>query len=59
MRLLQHIVKMRTRQSFTDATSGNRGFSRPTIEVLAAQYPAEYLADTVEALLIVHDRGRP
>lgn len=57
MRLLQHIVKMRTGQSFTDVTSGYRGYSRPTIDVLAAQYPAEYLADTVEALLIVHDRG--
>ena len=57
MQLLQRIVKMRTGQSFTDVTSGYRGFSRPTIEVLAAQYPAEYLADTVEALLIVHDRG--
>lgn len=57
MQLLQRIVRMRTGQTLTDVTSGYRGFSRPIIEVLATQYPAEYLADTVEALLIVHDLG--
>jgi glycosyltransferase involved in cell wall biosynthesis len=57
MRLLQGIVRLRTGQSFTDVTSGYRGFSRPAIEVLASLYPAEYLADTVEALIMVHDLG--
>jgi glycosyltransferase involved in cell wall biosynthesis len=57
MRLLQRIVRLRTGQDFTDVTSGYRAFSRPVIELLAAEYPAEYLADTVEAILIVHDNG--
>jgi glycosyltransferase involved in cell wall biosynthesis len=57
MRLLQRIVRLRTGQDFTDVTSGYRGFSRRVIELLAVEYPAEYLADTVEAILIVHDNG--
>jgi glycosyltransferase involved in cell wall biosynthesis len=57
MRLLQWVVRLRTGRRFTDVTSGFRAMSRPVIELLAAEYPAEYLADTVEALLIVHDRG--
>jgi glycosyltransferase involved in cell wall biosynthesis len=57
MRLLQAIVRMRTGRRFTDVTSGFRAMDRPVVELLAAEYPAEYLADTVEALLIVHDRG--
>jgi len=57
MRTLARLVRMRTGQTFTDVTSGYRGFSRPSIEVLSRQYPVEYLADTVEALLIIHDLG--
>lgn len=57
MRLLAAIVRRRTGQRFTDVTSGFRAMQRPVIELLAAEYPAEYLADTVEALLIVHDHG--
>lgn len=57
MRLLERIVRLRTGRRFTDVTSGFRAMDRPVIELLAAEYPAEYLADTVEALLIVHDRG--
>jgi glycosyltransferase involved in cell wall biosynthesis len=57
MRTLARLVRLRTGQTFTDVTSGYRGFSRPAIEVLSRQYPVEYLADTVEALLIIHDLG--
>jgi glycosyltransferase involved in cell wall biosynthesis len=57
MQLLARIVRVRTGQRFTDVTSGYRGLSRRAIEILAAEYPAEFLADTVEALLIVHDLG--
>ncbi len=57
MRFLAAIVRLRTGQRFTDVTSGFRAMRRPVIELLAAEYPAEYLADTVEALLIVHDHG--
>ena len=57
MRLLATIVRLRTGQRFSDVTSGFRAMRRPVVELLAAEYPAEYLADTVEALLIVHDHG--
>jgi glycosyltransferase involved in cell wall biosynthesis len=57
MRLLQRIVRLRTGQDLTDVTSGYRGFSRSVIDLLAVEYPAEFLADTVEAILIVHDNG--
>lgn len=57
MRLLQRVVRVLTGQRFTDVTSGFRALDRPVIELLARDYPAEYLADTVEALLIVNHAG--
>jgi glycosyltransferase involved in cell wall biosynthesis len=57
MRLLQSIVRRLTGQPFTDTTSGFRAFDRPVIELLARDYPAEYLADTVEVLLMVAYEG--
>jgi len=57
MHLLQGIVRKLTGQPFTDTTSGFRAFDRPVIELLARDYPAEYLADTVEVLLMVAYEG--
>ncbi|TMK55402.1 MAG: glycosyltransferase family 2 protein [Actinobacteria bacterium] len=57
MRVLARIVQSLTGQRFTDPTSGFRAFGRPAIEVLARDYPVEYLADTVEVLLIVCSAG--
>jgi glycosyltransferase involved in cell wall biosynthesis len=57
MRLLQAIVRTLSGQGFTDTTSGFRAFDRPVIELLARDYPAEYLADTVEVLLMVAYEG--
>jgi glycosyltransferase involved in cell wall biosynthesis len=57
MRLLGAIVRALTGQRFSDVTSGFRAFDRPVIELLAREYPVEYLADTVEALLIVRYAG--
>jgi glycosyltransferase involved in cell wall biosynthesis len=57
MHLLQTIVRRITGQAFTDTTSGFRAFDRPVIELLARDYPAEYLADTVEVLLMVAYAG--
>ena len=57
MSLLKVIVKRATGRSFTDVTSGFRAFDRPVMDLLAREYPAEYLADTVEALLIVLHAG--
>jgi glycosyltransferase involved in cell wall biosynthesis len=57
MRFLAYIVRAITGQRFSDVTSGFRAFDRPVIELLAREYPVEYLADTVEALLIVRYAG--
>jgi glycosyltransferase involved in cell wall biosynthesis len=57
MRLLGLIVRVLTGQRYSDVTSGFRAFDRPVIELLAREYPVEYLADTVEALLIVRYAG--
>jgi glycosyltransferase involved in cell wall biosynthesis len=53
MRMLRVVVQRVAKQHFTDVTSGFRAFDRPVLELLARSYPAEYLADTVEALLMV------
>lgn len=57
MRFLALIVRVLTGERYSDVTSGFRAFDRPAIELLARQYPVEYLADTVEALLIVRYAG--
>jgi hypothetical protein len=57
MRFLSAIVRVLTGQRFSDVTSGFRAFDRPVIELLAREHPVEYLADTVEALLIVRSAG--
>ena len=57
MRFLGAIVRALTGQRFSDVTSGFRAFDRPVIELLAREYPVEYLADTVEALLLVRYAG--
>jgi glycosyltransferase involved in cell wall biosynthesis len=57
MRFLAFIVRVLTGQRFSDVTSGFRAFDRPVIDLLAREYPVEYLADTVEALLIVRYAG--
>ena len=57
MRFLGLIVRALTGQRYSDVTSGFRAYDRPVIELLAREYPVEYLADTVEALLIVRYAG--
>ncbi len=57
MRFLVLIVRALTGQRYSDVTSGFRAYDRPVIELLAREYPVEYLADTVEALLIVRYGG--
>ena len=41
----------------TDATSGFRGADREAIDVFAARYPAEYLGDTAESLVVAARSG--
>jgi glycosyltransferase involved in cell wall biosynthesis len=57
MQLLAGVVHRLTHQPLTDVTSGFRAFDRPALEFLAAEYPAEFLADTVEVLLKCHAAG--
>ena len=40
-----------------DVTSGFRVVSEPLLSRFAARYPAEYLSDTVEALVLAHAAG--
>ncbi|MEY2399805.1 MAG: hypothetical protein QOJ00_2979 [Actinomycetota bacterium] len=48
LRLLMYIL---AGQSFTDTSSGFRGFSRPVIEFFARSYPLDYM-ESVESLLL-------
>ncbi len=57
MRFLNRIVRMTTGFDATDATSGFRAMSRPVVEFLAREYPVEYLADTVEVIILVRRAG--
>jgi glycosyltransferase involved in cell wall biosynthesis len=57
MRLLAWVVRRVTGQTFSDVTSGFRAFNRRAIEVFANEFPSEYLADTVEVLLIAYAHG--
>ena len=57
MRFMAAFVARLTHQRFTDPTSGFRAFDRPAIELLSRVYPVEYLADTVEVLLIAASAG--
>jgi glycosyltransferase involved in cell wall biosynthesis len=52
MRLLAVYLSHVTRTNLTDVTSGFRAHNRSAVELFAETYPAEYLADTVESLVI-------
>jgi glycosyltransferase involved in cell wall biosynthesis len=52
MRLLAVYLSHVTRTTLTDVTSGFRAHNRSAIELFAETYPADYLADTVESLVI-------
>lgn len=53
MKLLAFIVSKVAKNQVTDATSGFKALGPRSIRILAEHYPAEYLGDTVEALVIV------
>jgi glycosyltransferase involved in cell wall biosynthesis len=57
MRLLAWCASRSVKMQVTDATSGFRAIRRPLLEYFAADYPVEYLGDTVEALIAAGDRG--
>ena len=57
MGVLRLAVRVRSGRSFSDTSSGFRAFSAPLLAFYAADYPNEYLGDTVEALLLACEAG--
>lgn len=52
MRLLSVVLSKVAGTRLTDTTSGFKASNRRAIELFAREYPAEYLGDTVESLVI-------
>lgn len=57
MRILARTLSKVAGTRLTDATSGFRGADRAAIALFAEYYPAEYLGDTVESLVIASRAG--
>ncbi len=57
MVLLSFVISRIARVRLTDTTSGFRACDRRAIELFSAEYPAEYLGDTVESLVIASRAG--
>lgn len=57
MSVLSLVLSRVCRTPLTDTTSGFKLISRRAVEVFAHDYPAEYLGDTIEALVIASRRG--
>ena len=57
MTLLSRTVSRLAGRRLTDVTSGYRASNRRAIAIFAAHYPAEYLGDTVESLVIALRSG--
>lgn len=57
MRVLSSTLSLVTKTRLTDTTSGFKACDRRAIAVFAADYPAEYLGDTIEALVIASRAG--
>lgn len=52
MRLLSIVLSRMAGTRLTDTTSGFKASNRRAIELFATEYPAEYLGDTIESLVI-------
>lgn len=57
MRMLAAVLSRVCRTTLTDTTSGFRAADRRAIALFAQHYPAEYLGDTVESLVIAARAG--
>ena len=57
MGLLSFVLSRLAHQHLSDVTSGFRAVNRRGIRVFATHYPAEYLGDTVESLVIAVRTG--
>lgn len=57
MSVLSFVLSRIAGTSLTDTTSGFRASNRRAIELFAVEYPAEYLGDTIESLVIACRAG--
>lgn len=57
MQLLAAVLSRRTRVRLTDTTSGFRATGPRATRLFARHYTAEYLGDTVEAIVLAHKAG--
>lgn len=57
MRFLSSILSRATHTQLSDTTSGFKAHGPRAISLFARDYPAEYLGDTIEALVIGHHAG--
>jgi glycosyltransferase involved in cell wall biosynthesis len=57
MGILRVAVRVLSGRNFSDTSSGFRAFSARLLAFYAAEYPNEYLGDTVEALLLACQAG--
>lgn len=57
MRILARTLSRVTHTQLTDTTSGFKACNRRAIRLFSANYPAEYLGDTVESLVIAARAG--
>ncbi len=57
MKLLSFVLSRVCKTRLTDTTSGFKACNRTAIRLFASNYPAEYLGDTVEALVIASRAG--
>ena len=57
MQILSVILSRVAGTPLTDTTSGFKACNRAAIRLFAADYPAEYLGDTVESLVIASRAG--
>jgi hypothetical protein len=57
MRSLAYVLSRTSKTSLTDTTSGYRASGPRAIALFAEHYPAEYLGDTVESLVIASRAG--
>jgi glycosyltransferase involved in cell wall biosynthesis len=57
MKLLAKILSHTAKATLTDTTSGFKASGPRAVKLFARQYPAEYLGDTIEALVIAARAG--
>jgi glycosyltransferase involved in cell wall biosynthesis len=57
VRLLRLVIRVSGGVRISDPTSGFRAIRRPLLDAFAADFPAHYLGDTFEAVLVAARRG--